>query len=67
MIEPNGATGTWEDPVVAEVRRARDLLFASADDDLDKLCELLRDSERESEERLVRLAPRPAERLPDAP
>ena len=39
----------WEDPIVAEVRRAREELFAAAGYDLDKFCRQLR--ERQQKER----------------
>ena len=35
----------WEDPIVAEVRRARERIFAECGYDLDKLAERLRESE----------------------
>ena len=66
MTERTTATRDWEDPIVAEVRRARAALFATANNNLDELCERLRESERQSKRRVVRRSPRPVDELPEA-
>ncbi|MBN2494844.1 MAG: hypothetical protein JXR96_09670 [Deltaproteobacteria bacterium] len=66
MTGSTKATHEWEDPIVAEVRRARAEIFAEADHDLNKLCERLRESEKRSKHRLVKRAPRPVDELPEA-
>lgn len=54
----------WEDPIVAEVRRHRQELAAEFGYDLKRLCEHLRQREREHPELMVSYetppAPRPA-------
>ena len=69
MKEHEGATPAtkdWQDPIVAEVRQARAILFADADNDLDKLCKLLRESERRLKHRIVKRSSRPTDELPKA-
>jgi hypothetical protein len=57
---------TWEDPIVAEVRRVREDLLAAVDYDLDKLCEQLRKNEAASGRTVVRRSRRPLDELPEA-
>lgn len=66
MTQRTPTAREWEDPIVAEVRRARAAIFAEADNDLDKLCERLRESERRTKHRLVTRTPRPVDELPEA-
>lgn len=52
----------WEDPIVAEVRRAREALFAAADYDLDEFCRQLRDRQEKEGRRAVSRPSRPPQR-----
>jgi hypothetical protein len=51
---------TFDDPIVAEVRKAGAELAHEANDDLHTLCERLREAERQHPERLVTAMPPPA-------
>jgi hypothetical protein len=51
----------WEDPIVAEVRRARAELFASVGNDLDALARRLRKEQAASGRRVVARKPRRAD------
>jgi hypothetical protein len=66
MTQPEAPIPAWDDPIVAEVRRAREALFAAADHDLDKLCDHLRAEEGRSGHRVVRHAPQTQEERPNA-
>lgn len=66
MNEPTEAVPDWEDPIVAEVRRARQELFAAAGHDLARLCQKLREEERASGRPVVRRPPKPPQDLPGA-
>lgn len=55
---------TWDDPIVAEVRKAREELFAAADYDLDKFCQRLREAQAESGSEVVSRSPRRPDKLP---
>ncbi len=48
----------WVDPIVAEVRNAREELFAGAGYDLDEFCKQLRERQQEEGRRVVSLSPR---------
>jgi len=48
----------WEDPIVAEVRKIREDLFAAAGYDLDVFCKKLQQQERREGDRVVTLLPR---------
>jgi hypothetical protein len=48
----------WEDPIVAEVRRARAALFASVGYDLEALAKRLRQEQATSRRRIVVRPPR---------
>ncbi len=48
----------WQDPIVAEVRKAREELFAAAGYDLDEFCRQLRQRQHEGGRRVVSLSPR---------
>ena len=48
----------WKDPIVEQIRSAREELFARFNHDLTALCEYLRSKEREHSDRVVRLASR---------
>ena len=43
----------WHDPIVAEVRRAREALFAAAGYDIRELCRRLREEQATSGHRVV--------------
>ena len=47
-----------EDPIVAEVRKAREALFAEADYDLEKLSQVLRERQSASTRQVVVRPPR---------
>jgi hypothetical protein len=70
MSDPNDATianrDRWEDPIVAEVRRIRDQLFAEAGGTLEGLVAMLRAREATHEHELITLAPRRPEPGSDA-
>jgi hypothetical protein len=51
----------WQDPIVAEVRAARQELLAQVGYDLHALCELLRSHQAAAGRHLVRRPPRPVE------
>ena len=51
----------FDDPIVAEVRKAGDEMAREASYDLHTLCERLREAERQHPERLVKTPP-PAEK-----
>ena len=48
----------WEDPIVTEVRKAREQLFAAAHYDLEELCRRLIDQQRREGRRAVTPSPR---------
>ena len=48
----------WRDPIVAEVRRAREALFVAARYDIRELCRRLREEQATSGHRVVTRAPR---------
>jgi hypothetical protein len=48
----------WDDPIVSEVRRTREAIFAAADYDLDKLSQRLRQQQADSGRPVVTRAPR---------
>ena len=52
----------WEDPIVAEVRRAREELFAAAGYDLDELCRQLRERQQKEGRHAVTRPPRRPQR-----
>ncbi|MFL6202269.1 MAG: hypothetical protein ACJ76J_24110 [Thermoanaerobaculia bacterium] len=56
----------FSDPIVDEVRAAREAIVKACDYDLDKLALVLREHERQSGRKLVRLPPKPAAPLPPA-
>lgn len=51
----------FEDPIVAEVRKAREALFAAAGYDLDEFCRQLRERQQKEGRRVVSLSPRPVQ------
>ena len=61
MIQHEEHTPEWEDPIVAEVRRVREALFAAADYDLGKLCKILCAEQAQSGHHVVRRG-RPVDR-----
>ncbi len=54
------------DPIVDEVRAAREAIVKACDYDLEKLALLLKEHERQSGRKVVHLPPRPAAPLPPA-
>lgn len=61
MTDGQHEAGCWVDQIVAEVRGARSELFASAEHDLAKLVERLRQEQTQSGRRVVSLPPRAPE------
>ena len=49
----------WDDPIVSEVRQAREALFAQSDYDLEKFAQRLRQEQSGSGRRIVTRSPRP--------
>ena len=52
------STDQWKNPIVEEVRAARAEIFREAGNDLHRLCELLREAEKQHKDRLVTGKPR---------
>jgi len=52
----------WEDPIVAEVRRAREELLAAAGYDLEEFCKRLREGQEQEGRAVVDRQPRTPER-----
>jgi hypothetical protein len=46
MAKPLPEAERWEDPIVTEVRKAREKLFAAAGYDLDELCKQLNEQQQ---------------------
>lgn len=57
----------WQDPIVAEVRQAREALFAAAGYDLDVFCEQLRARQQAEGRQGIRRAPRRIQPAPAQP
>lgn len=57
--------GPWRDPIVAEVRRVRETLFAAAGHDINEFCRRLREKQATSGHRIVARAPRTNSDIPD--
>lgn len=64
MIEADQAHPRWRDPIVAEVRRVREELFAAAGHDIHEFCRRLREKQAGSGHPIATRAPRAK---PDAP
>ena len=58
MIDEEERSLPWDDPIVSEVRRAREILLAEADYDLEKLSQRLRKEQLTSGRQVVTRAPR---------
>jgi len=58
MPEEREEQAIWEDPIVKEVRRAREALFAAAGYDLEELCRRLQAEQVSSGREVVTLSPR---------
>jgi hypothetical protein len=58
MTKPLTETERWEDPIVAEVRAAREKLFAAAGYDLKEFCKRLNDQQEREGRRTTNRAPR---------
>jgi hypothetical protein len=56
MIERDERTEPWKDPIVAEVRRHREALFAEAGYDVRELCRRLRERQEVSGHRVLKRA-----------
>lgn len=59
MTEKAPPTEPWRDPIVAEVRRAREALFAEAGYDVHELCRRLAKKQGASDHRLLSRPPAP--------
>ena len=60
MTEPRDVLTPWEDPIVAEVRSAREALFAAAGYNLEELSRRLREEQLAAGRTAVILPPRSA-------
>lgn len=58
MTDESTERAPWRDPIVAEVRRAREALFAAAGYNIRELCRRLREKQAASGHRVVTRAPR---------
>lgn len=58
MLEPFEPEGAWDDPVVAEVRAAREQLFAEAGYSLEELGRMLREAQASSGHEVITLPSR---------
>ena len=58
MTEAKEYSQPWDDPIVREVRRAREVLFAECDFDLEKFAQRLRQEQSDSGRRIVTRTPR---------
>jgi len=58
MAKPLPEAERWEDPIVAEVRKAREKLFAAAGYDLEELCRRLNEQQQREGRRTVIRPPR---------
>jgi hypothetical protein len=56
MIERDERTEPWKDPIVAEVRRHREALFAESGYDVRELCRRLRERQEVSGHRVLKRA-----------
>ncbi len=56
MIERDERSEPWKDPIVAEVRRHREALFAEAGYDVRELCRRLRERQEVSGHRVLKRA-----------
>ena len=63
MIDEEERSLPWDDPIVSEVRRAREILLAEADYDLEKLSQRLRKEQLTSGRQVVTRAPRRPDRV----
>jgi len=59
MTEDNPETKPWRDPIVADVRKVREALFAAAGHDVHEFCRRLREREAASEHPVIRARNRP--------
>ena len=64
MTDPVNEREPWRDPIVAEVRRVREKLFAAAGYDIREFCRRLREEQAGSGHQVV---PRTPRRKPDTP
>jgi hypothetical protein len=58
MTEADQEHQIWRDPIVAEVRRVREELFAAAGHDIHEFCRRLREKQARSGHQVVTRAPR---------
>ena len=56
MIEQGDGVELWKDPIVAEVKRHRDALFAEAGYDVSELCRRLEERQEVSGHRVLKRA-----------
>jgi hypothetical protein len=65
MSEAGDEPQMWRDPIVAEVRRVREELFAAAGYDIHEFCRRLREKQAASGHQVVTRAPRTTTDTPD--
>lgn len=58
MTHDDDNAGPWIDPIVSEVRKVREALFAAADFDLEKLGQRLRQEQADSGRQVVTRPPK---------
>jgi len=58
VLDPDTPEAAWMDPVVAEVRAVRERLFAEAGYSLERLGEMLRETQATSGHEVITLSPR---------
>ena len=58
MTNEDDCLPPWNDPIVSQVRKVRESLFASADYDLEKLSQRLRQEQSASGRQVVTRSPR---------
>jgi len=66
MTEAGEQPKAWHDPIVAEVRRVREDLFAAAGYDIREFCRRLREKQTRSGHPVVTRAPREPDRPGEA-
>lgn len=65
MTDTPRLTSAWQDPIVAEVRAARQALFAAAGHDIREFCRRLREEQDSSGHRVVTRASDSGSRRPE--
>ncbi len=64
MIKAGNEREPWRDPIVAEVRRVRETLFAAAGYDIREFCRRLREEQARSGHQVITRPPREKRNTP---